>query len=280
MLVRMRAFVCYSGGWRVDTAMNELYQLGELTREEARDLGARSTVVLPISSTEQHGPHLPLVTDALLAGAVASRAAKLAAASVPVVLAPMLPYGSSHHHLFASAMSLQSSTFFAVMNDLADSLVRSGFRRILLLNGHGGNDEVVKLVTKDSVLKHEVAVAACSYWQVAEVEVRSLVASKLGSFPGSYPGHSGWFETSMMLAVDPHLVRTDRLPDSGPEPVAFSHRGIARGLAVQRSGEWQRIGGYSDAPGGASAEIGEMMLNIIIEKVAEAIVAFHRAVDE
>jgi creatinine amidohydrolase len=255
-------------------------RLDELTREEVGDLAPKSTVVLPISSTEQHGPHLPLATDAILADTVAYRAAKIATSSISVLVAPMLAFGNSHHHLFACALSLRSSTFSSVVNDLADTLVVSGFKRILVLNGHGGNDEVIKLLTRDIILRHDVAIGACSYWQLAEDEVRAAVASELGRFPGRYPGHSGWFETSMMLAVSPHLVRTDRFPARDPDPPSFFARGIARGLAVQKSGEWQRIGGYSDAPVGASAEIGEMMLNIISEKVAEAIVAFHRAVDE
>jgi creatinine amidohydrolase len=259
--------------------MSVSLRLSELTREEVLELSRTSTVVLPVSSTEQHGPHLPLATDALLTDAVVSRAVKKAAASVPVLMAPMLAFGNSHHHLFACALSLRSSTFSLVLNDLGDTLVSAGFRRILLLNGHGGNDEAIKLLTRDLVLRHDVAVGACSYWHLAEDEVRSVVTSKLGHFPGRYPGHSGWFETSMMLAVSPHLVQTERVPTSDPQPPSFFARGIAKGLAVQKSGEWQRIGGYSDAPAGASAEMGETMLNIISEKVAEAIVAFHRAVD-
>ncbi len=250
---------------------NRLF-LNELTRDDVRDLAPEATVVLPVASTEQHGPHLPLKTDSALGEAVAVRAAQVAAESVPVVVAPVLPFGSSHHHLVFCALSLKSSTLVAVLNDLADSLGAAGFRRIFLLNAHGGNDEVVRLLAKDLVLRHPVAVAACSYWQVGEEAVRATGALELVRFPG----HSGAFETAMMMAVAPELVRAERMPERSADPPAFSARGIAPGLMVQKAGEWERIGGYSDTPTSATPEAGRLMLDAISRAVSEAIIAFHR----
>ena len=246
--------------------------LNELTRDEVRDLAPDATVVLPVASTEQHGPHLPLKTDSALAEAVAFRAARAAAESVPVVVAPVLPYGCSHHHLVYCALSLSSGTLIAVLNDLADSLVASGFRRIFFLNSHGGNDEVIKLLAKDLVLRHPIAVAACAYWQVGEAAVKATAAVDLVKSPG----HSGAFETAMMMAAAPDLVRTDRIPEKRADLPAFWARGIAPGLMVQKAGEWERIGGYTDEPALATPEKGRLLLEAMSMAVAGAIVAFHR----
>lgn len=256
-----------------DADMADALRLSDLTRDDVRELAPRATIILPTASTEQHGPHLPLNTDSSLGEAVCLRAAKLAAAEIPVVVAPTLAFGNSGHHLVFCAISLRSSTYIDVLNDVADSLVASGFRRIFVLNSHGGNDECVKLLAKDLVLRHQVAVAAGSYWQVAE----EAILKAGGAGVGQLPGHSGGFETSMMMAVAPDLVRRDRMPVKDPQPPAMSALGIAKGLIVQKAGEWERVGGYSDAPVNASPEVGEALLETISRAVADAIVAFHRA---
>ncbi len=256
--------------------MTHSLRLGELTREEVRELAPRATVILPTASTEQHGPHLPLNTDAALGEAVAMKAAELAAAEVPVVVAPVLPVGNSGHHLFACALSLKGSSYLAFLSDVADSLVASGFTRIFVLNSHGGNDEGVKLMAKELVLRHPVAVAAGAYWELADAAIRQAV----GETTVRLPGHSGWFETSMMMAVAPELVRRDRMPSTAAEPPAVWARGIAQGLMVQMAGEWARIGGYTDSPAQATPEAGKALLEAISRSVADAIVAFHRAVLE
>ena len=247
--------------------------LGKLTREDVRELAPRTTVILPTASTEQHGPHLPLNTDTALGKAVALRAAEMAAAEVPVVVAPVLTLGNSGHHLFSCALSLRSTTYLAVLNDVADSLVASGFKRIFVLNSHGGNDECVKLMAKELVLRHQVAVAVGAYWELAEAAILKAGGEEIGRLPG----HSGGFETSMMMAVAPELVRRDRIPVKDPQPPAIFAQGVAKGLVVQKTGEWQRIGGYTDAPMKASPEAGKTLLEAISRAVADAIVAFHRA---
>src|SRR5215213_2822768 len=75
------------------------FRLGELTREELQQRLPGATVVVPVGSTEQHGPHLPIITDSLMAETIALRAAELATASADVLVASLLPFGCSHHHL-------------------------------------------------------------------------------------------------------------------------------------------------------------------------------------
>lgn len=253
--------------------MARVLRLGELTREDVRELAPRTTIILPTASTEQHGPHLPLNTDTALGEAVAMRAAEMAATEVPVVVAPVLALGNSGHHLFSCALSLRSTTYLAVLNDVGDSLVASGFQRIFVLNSHGGNAECVKLMAKELVLRHQVAVAVGAYWELAEAAILKAGGEGIGRLPG----HSGGFETSMMMAVAPELVRRERMPLKEVQPPAIWAQGVAKGLVVQKSGEWERIGGYTDAPLRASSEAGKTLLEVISRAVADAIVGFHRA---
>lgn len=245
--------------------------LQDLTRRRVAELAPAATVILPTAAIEQHGPHLPLSTDTRIVEAIAGLVAEGAGSQIPVVLSPALCFGSSHHHLFAAAMSLRSDTFLRVLNDLADSLVQSGFRRLFVLNGHGGNDECVRLLAKDLVLRADVAVAAGSYWDLAAEAIRETATL------GAFPGHAGWFETSLMLAIAPSLVDGSAIPTEGPEPPSISSRGIAPGLTVQKHGEWVRTGGFSDGAAAATEETGRRLLTAISEAVSAAVVAFHRA---
>lgn len=260
----------------------QLFLLGELTREEIREVAPKAVLVLPTAATEQHGPHLPLKTDCAIGEAVARRAAELAAREVPVCLAPLLPYGNSHHHLAFSALSLRSETYLAVIRDLLDTAVQSGFRRIFILNAHGGNDDGVRMAGRDLVLTPEgkergVAFAACSYWNVAQVAARAAGVDKLGHFPG----HAGNFETSMVMAIAPDLVRQDRLPRDADHPAPINYAGtLPSGLLVAKSGDWERVNGYTEASLRANAEDGRRFLEVISAEVAKTIVAFHLATAE
>jgi creatinine amidohydrolase len=204
-------------------------------------------------------------TDTLLAEAVVDAAVERLGDEPELVRLPALPYGHSPHHLFAAAVSLSATTLLAVLDDALESLVRSGFRRALLVNGHGGNDEVVKLAVKRCALRSDVAFGACSYWSLAGPQG-----------PSQSPGHAGWFETSLLLAAHPDLVRpAARRPE--PDPPPLFHRSPAPGLVVARYGEWERVGGATDDAADANAEEGRGLLAARAEALAEAIRAFDGA---
>src|ERR1700741_20324 len=164
----------------------------ELNREQLRSLAPDALALLPIGATEQHGPHLATGMDFLTIESIALEAARMA--EVPVVVAPTLPFGSSHHHfVFGATLSLSTETYYRVLYELCESLVTDGFQRIFLLNGHGGNHELAELAVRDIVLRHPVRAAAGSYWRIAGDELRAVSER--------FPGHAGEFETSLMLAL-------------------------------------------------------------------------------
>ena len=244
--------------------------LHELTRTEARAIAPDTLVVFPVGATEQHGPHLPVGTDYLTVEHVSREAAQRVAAELPVVVAPTMPFGSSHHHLpFGGTMSLSTENYFRAIYDLCESLIVGGFTRICIINGHGGNNELVQLVARDLALKHPVQMAAASYW-VAAWEALSAVHEQ-----GRLPGHAGIFETSVMMALRPELVREPRPHrDNIGGSTADSFYPAMR---VEQHGSWQAINGYTDSPDMADAERGQRYVEAAVGAVANTLKEFYAA---
>jgi len=172
--------------------------LAEMTRDEIADVALDAVAVLPTASIEQHGPHLPVITDTMLCGTVAERAALAATDDVMVLVAPVLCYGNSHHHRpFAGVLSLSSHTYMTAVTEILEGLVLSGFRKLIVLNGHGGNTDSNNVVGLDFVhrLDQPVEIATGAYWDIARTALveNGLIAN------GLIPGHAGCFETAMMM---------------------------------------------------------------------------------
>jgi creatinine amidohydrolase len=251
-----------------DGAAGRVSSLGDLTAEDVARTAPDAVLVIPIGATEQHGPCLPMRTDALLVERVLAAGLTRLRDTRPIVVSPALPFGHSQHHLFAAAASLRPETLLAVLRDLLDSAYRSGFRRVFVINGHGGNDECIRLAVKDGVNRHPMVLAACSYWDLVDPEWRREQEH--------VPGHAGAFETSLMLALAPELVITERLGSAEPGPTAVHERGIAPGVTVARAGDWAASGGYTDRPDGATASAGEALLDDLAERMANALDRFCR----
>lgn len=242
------------------------------TREDAAEQAGRHVLVFPVGAIEQHGPHLPTFTDTLTVEHIARAAAVEAGASIPIVVAPTLPFGSSHHHLpFGATMSLRTETYLQVLLDLLESLIGGGFRRVFVLNGHGGNHELVQLAVRDLALKHDARLAAGSWWTIANQALTQAGAAERGRLPG----HAGALETSVLLALRPDLVRQplphrERGPGLDPRPFSPSYR-------AEEFGFWQSFQGFTDSPDRAQAEHGRAYLAAAVAAVAEAFEEFHLA---
>jgi creatinine amidohydrolase len=172
---------------------------------QAEMAAGRDTVVMGLGATEQHGPHMPLATDALigdhLAGEIAQR--------LDAFLAPTLRVGCSSHHVgFAGTMSVGEESYHGVVVDLVRSLLAGGFGRIVLVPSHGGNfAPLAAAVAKLSEEEREHVVALTDLgvlFQIAELGEREY-----GIPLGEGGLHAGEWETSMMLAIHPELVRMD-----------------------------------------------------------------------
>ena len=184
-----------------------------LPAEELRSLAVRDAVVLlPVASTEQHGPHLPTGVDDILVTAVCRRAARMLAPDLPAVVAPTVWCGLADHHLaFGGTFSLSLPSYHALLRDLCRSILRAGFCRIVLVNSHGGNIAGLAAISADLTRELDAPVATATYFMVAAEEIADVLEDQGGLM------HACEAETSMMMAVAPELVDTSRLPEAhGP----------------------------------------------------------------
>ncbi|WP_067177728.1 creatininase family protein [Microtetraspora niveoalba] len=232
--------------------------LGELTSAELGRLAAEATLVIPVGATEQHGARLPVGTDAVVSERVALRAAAGVTAP-PALVAPVLAYGSSHHHLpFPGTLSLSSGTLLAVLGDLVACAARTGFRRVVVFNGHGGNDDIIRQAARDAVLDHEITVAAASYWTLGGERLVEL-AREAGIH--HVPGHAGAFEAALLLALG-----TPPAPASPDDPPPGTRTPLEiEGGFVAEHGWIAAINGATDPVAPATVEAGRRMLDHVVE---------------
>jgi creatinine amidohydrolase len=252
----------------VDTLPIQVF--AELNREAMREIAPQALAVLPLGATEQHGPHLPSGTDTLAVESIARDAAEIAARSIPVMLTPALPFGSSAHHLvYGATLSLSTETYYKVLCDLLESLVQDGFSKIFLLNGHGGNHELAQLAARDVALRQPVRIAAGSYWTIAWEALTAAGAHGNRRLPG----HAGDFETSVILSLRPELV-SERKPHRDDYTSSDPRRPEAA-WRHEKHGFWTDIEGFTDSPDQANAARGSEFRKIICGSVANAFLEFY-----
>lgn len=185
----------------------------KLSAEALRALAANDAIVLlPVGSTEQHGPHLPTGVDDFLCSEVCRRAATELAGDRPVVVAPTLWCGLADHHVaFGGTFSLSLATYYAVLKDLCRSILNAGFRRIVIVNGHGGNIQALAAFTGELTRELNAPIATSTYFIEALDQMPAILEDQDGVM------HACEAETSMMMAIHPGLVNTARFGEAhGP----------------------------------------------------------------
>jgi creatinine amidohydrolase len=237
---------------------------GELRWTEIESLDKdRVVVVVPIASLEQHGHHLPLLTDTFLATAVAERVHE----RMPdrILLTPTLWLGASDHHLdFPGTISVSNSLYVEMIKSITRSLVRAGFRRIFFLNGHGGNiapgETAITEAANECDQCDDVLIALGSYWMIAapamKPEMHGMTQKQLS--------HACEYETSMMLALHGKLVKMD---------AAGGNKRWSSPPGVRIAGRFHRMTGTGalDTPELATAEKGQSLLKGIAGEVTQCV---------
>jgi creatinine amidohydrolase len=231
-------------------------------REQARN---DAIVILPIAAIEQHGPHLPVEVDSILGETVAARTAKkLQAAGEEVLVLPVLWTGLSEHHMsFGGTITLDNATFAAVVECVVKSVLRHGFRRIVLLNAHGGNENALRAIADDLTPKLDVPVIQFTYWYAAAVAIAKILETQGGL------QHACEAETAMMMAVRPELVAEDRISLSKSNTTPNLSDLVGGGVYMWRSIGSRSGSGVIGNPEAASREKGEALFDAISSALAE-----------
>ncbi len=206
---------------------------------------ADAVVIIPVASIEQHANHLPINTDTNICSTIARRAAE-AVEEFPVLVLPPVWTGYSPHHMkHPGSITLKFHTFVEVLSEVAACVHAHGFKKILFLNGHGGNSPVIaglrtKLGTEDNV-----PAVGYTYWELPGV---SEQMKKLTETDKGFIGHAGELETSLQLYLQPDLVDLD-------------------------AAEWAP-GGYGD-PSSGTREKGERFVDIVVTALIATLKQFH-----
>lgn len=240
--------------------------LAAMTWEEAREAaGPRSVAVLPVGAVEAHGPHLPLDTDVIIAAAMArAGAARLASSGLRVLVLPPLTYtAAAFARSFAGTVSLRPETVTATLCEIAGSLARHGFGALAIANAHLDPAHLASLDAAVDAIRREIGL------RVAFPNIAAKPwALRLGDEFRSGACHAGRFETSIVLAERPELVREAVMAALPPNPASLS-RAIREG-----KGSFQEAGGdraYFGYPAQATAEEGRATVEALGEILEEAV---------
>lgn len=241
----------------------------ELSRRDFEEIDRRTPVLLPVAAVEQHGPHLPVATDRLIVEHFAGELHTRLGAKLLVL--PTVAVGCSDHHMdFAGSLTLRQETFLAVCKEYLHSAWRHGFRNFLVLNAHGGNQGICQVLLEQFGTEHpESSVAVATWWRVASDALVKLNESGPGGV-----GHACEFETSLILLIAPHLVRTDRIePRANVPTFDWAELDLLRAprAALFRTMQQMTSNGAFGEPALASAEKGRQITDIVCDALTEIV---------
>lgn len=226
-------------------------ELGWVDMEEY--LRGDDRAIVPVGSCEQHGRHLSFATDYLIPTEIARRVS--ARTRVPVT--PTCCFGMSVHHMdFPGTISLSADTFVLVVRDILESLHRHGFRRVMVLNGHGGNINPIGTALAPLLDRHrDLRVKVGHWWQDAAVQrvLRDLF--------GDVEYHAAVGETSAIMAIRPGI----------PKMARAAHSVYVEGMEAKGPRHWKTFfphGATGVDPKKASADVGERLIQVAVERFA------------
>jgi len=245
-------------------------QLSDLTWTKVQSLSRDTPLVFPVAALEQHGHHMPLFTDSILLGEIVRRVTD--EMRERVLFAPLMWLGNSDHHLdFPGTLSAPPRTYLDLLNGLLENFIRHGFRRLVLINGHGGNDVPGKQSVFEVRQRHrernDLLLLFATYWMLGSKP--HLANSNLRQ---QQMGHACEWETSMMLRIAPHLVGDFK----AAVPVEFGNpfEPATRGWITKD----RTVPGHIGEPHLATAEKGEALLQIFTKdtvKLLERVIAWN-----
>lgn len=229
-------------------------QLAEVDRDQ-------TMVLVPIAAVEQHGPHLPTGTDTIICQAVAEAVEQAGAESI--LLLPTVWLGASSHHLrWGATLTAELQTYITTLVEITASLLGDGFRRVMLLNGHGGNIDPMRVALRDLQPEYpDTLLTAGCYWSPADDAIVALLEGD-----DKFVGHACEFETSMIMHLRPDLVDAEKVASAGPwlpDQV--------QGMFVCRDMHQRTQAGATGRADLASAEKGAALFQAVVAGVGKTI---------
>ena len=242
------------------------YRYNRLTWEEMNEaIAMQKVVILPTGSTEQHGRHLPLDVDVFLTESVCLEVGRQAADRVLVL--PPIAYGLNMHHIdFPGTIHIEPETFIAFCLNITKSVAYHGFKKILLINGHGSNGPLVNLVARKTVLATESLCGATSYFPMAMEAFKKIRDTEVIA-------HSDEFETSLYLYLAPERVRMDRAVAGSDVVGEYVSSDSTSNYPVRFNdiwGRWTESGVHGD-PTTATAEKGKIIFEAAVSGLIKVI---------
>ncbi len=247
--------------------MEENFLLYKMSWPEiAEKLKENPIVLVPIGSTEQHGMHLPIDNDAYTAFEFAKKIAEKASKEVPVLVAPLIPYGVSQHHMnFPGTVTLRTKTLAHVLEEVCKSLIHHGFKKIVIVNGHGGNITAINMALQKVGEETDAFLAVINWWEIA-----IDVISKLAETPFF---HACETETSVALALDQKVnmeKAKGEVPTTPSKFIKFDFLAPPPKIStsIPSLDKLTKTGSVGD-PTKASREKGEKIISVVIERAVE-----------
>ena len=233
---------------------------------------ANTVIVLPAGSTEQHGPHLPCAVDTIIAAGVVGHALARLPAAVPAFALAPITYGKSDEHLhFPGTVTLDGTTLLETITQVGESVYRMGFRKLLIVNGHGGQPQVMEMAARELRLRHgDYTVLPHFTWRVphAAGQFMSDREKRLSM-------HAGHAETAILMALAPHTVHMQHAvanyPPEFPSKVLSSDGRPACAWTARDFGPSGVIGD----PLPATLEQGRIILDSLADSWAQGITDLH-----
>lgn len=244
---------------------------------QSSGLAAQTIAVLPVAAVEQHGPHLPLSVDATLLQGVIDAALARIPDSTPVLFMPPQNVGfSTEHTNYPGTLTLAPATIIALWTELGACAARAGIRKLLLLNGHGGQVSVMDIVARELRMKHGLMVYSVSWFSLP---LPDDVQNQFSAHEHRFGIHGGQVETSMMLHLSPDLVHMERARNwrstSQDRSERFAILGNGRSAKMGWAIEDYNPSGAVGDSASASAEKGERVVQAAAASLAALLSELH-----